>query len=80
MVTGVLTSALDLARAAVSRDEQHAPPDKVLPYYEKAIQAIDTAMRLLPEGVVERTGVRQHRYAVDRSAEQQPHFAFRAIT
>jgi hypothetical protein len=63
MVTGVLTSALDLARAAVSHDEQQAPPEKVLPYYEKAIQAIDTAIRLLPEGVVEKTGIRQHRYA-----------------
>eukprot|EP00953_Heterococcus_sp_UTEX-ZZ885_P012444 7134-Heterococcus_DN1.PRE.3 len=70
MVTGVLTSALDLARAAVSHDEQQAPPEKVLPYYEKAIQAIDTAIRLLPEGVVEKTGIRQHRDAYKARVDQ----------
>lgn len=35
MVMGVLSSALDLAKAAVSHDEQGALPEKVLPYYKK---------------------------------------------
>ncbi|CAM9624753.1 unnamed protein product, partial [Hapterophycus canaliculatus] len=35
MVMGVLSSALDLAKAAVAHDEQGALPEKVLPYYKK---------------------------------------------
>lgn len=35
MVMGVLSSALDLAKAAVSHDEQGMLPHKVLPYYKK---------------------------------------------
>lgn len=35
MVMGVLSSALDLAKAAVSHDEQGMLPEKVLPYYKK---------------------------------------------
>ncbi len=35
MVMGVLSSALDLAKAAVAHDEQGAQPEKVLPYYKK---------------------------------------------
>lgn len=35
MVMGVLSSALDLAKAAVAHDQQGALPEKVLPYYKK---------------------------------------------
>lgn len=35
MVMGVLSTALDLAKAAVAHDEQGALPEKVLPYYKK---------------------------------------------
>ena len=35
MVMGVLSSALDLAKAAVAHDEQGAAPEKVLPYYKR---------------------------------------------
>ena len=31
---GVLSTALDLAKAAVAHDEQGALPEKVLPYYK----------------------------------------------
>lgn len=34
MVMGVLSTALDLAKAAVAHDEQGALPEKVLPYYK----------------------------------------------
>ncbi|CAM9941120.1 unnamed protein product [Scytosiphon promiscuus] len=61
MVMGVLSSALDLAKAAVAHDEQGALPEKVLPYYKKAIRAIDTALKLLPEHVAESTGIKRHR-------------------
>lgn len=30
-----MSSALDLAKAAVAHDEQGAQPEKVLPYYKK---------------------------------------------
>ncbi|CAM9147792.1 unnamed protein product [Sphacelaria rigidula] len=61
MVMGVLSSALDLAKAAVSHDEQGMLPEKVLPYYRKAIRAIDAALKLLPEHVAESTGIKRHR-------------------
>lgn len=38
MVMGVLSSALDLAKAAVAHDEQGALPEKVLPYYKKVCE------------------------------------------
>ncbi|CAM9481627.1 unnamed protein product [Phaeothamnion confervicola] len=70
MVMDVLKGALDLAKAAVSHDERQAPPEKVLPYYEKAIRAIDTALKLLPEEVVEQTGMRRHREAYRARVDQ----------
>ncbi|CAM9621261.1 unnamed protein product [Choristocarpus tenellus] len=65
MVVGVLSSALDLAKAAVAHDEQQAPPEKVLPYYKKAIRAINTVLKLLPEDVAETAGIRGHRDAYE---------------
>lgn len=44
MVMGVLSSALDLAKAAVSHDEQGMLPEKVLPYYRKVRES--TGQRL----------------------------------
>ncbi|CAM9550711.1 unnamed protein product [Chrysoparadoxa australica] len=70
MVMSVLSSALDLAKAAVSRDEQQAAPEKVLPYYEKAIQAIDTALKLLPPEVIEKTGLKVHRESYKSRVDQ----------
>eukprot|EP00903_Cladosiphon_okamuranus_P017607 g16218.t1 len=61
MVMGVLSTALDLAKAAVAHDEQGALPEKVLPYYKNAIRAIDKSLKLLPEHVAESTGIKRHR-------------------
>ncbi|CAM9529665.1 unnamed protein product [Ascophyllum nodosum] len=61
MVMGALSNALDLAKAAVAHDEQGALPEKVLPYYKKAIRAIDTALKLLPEHVADSTEIKRHR-------------------
>lgn len=41
MVMGVLSSALDLAKAAVSHDEQGMLPEKVLPYYKKVHSTVE---------------------------------------
>ncbi|CAN0346027.1 unnamed protein product [Pylaiella littoralis] len=70
MVMGVLSSALDLAKAAVAHDEQGALPEKVLPYYKKAIRAIDTALKLLPDHVAESTGIKRHRDNYQRRVEK----------
>lgn len=54
MVMGVLSTALDLAKAAVAHDEQGALPEKVLPYYKKVSR---TSYNLLVELVFSQVGI-----------------------
>lgn len=68
-VMNVLMSALDVARTAVGIDDPASPPDKVLPLYDKAIDLLDGAMRLLPVEVAESTGLRAHRESYATRAE-----------
>jgi hypothetical protein len=69
-VTSLLASALDLAKVATAKDEQQEPPEKVLPYYEQAIHAMDAALKQLPENVAERTGLTQRREAYKVRVQQ----------
>ena len=68
MVIGILSSALDLARRAVERDAQGEPDARAL--YGKAVRAMDTALRLLPQDVPEADYVRKHRDAYALRVEE----------